>query len=320
MNPDQKEKIIKTILEREKLRPLSRLQRLIKAPLRTLPFYVIASLTRITPFKLTFKTLWDDPMTCYMPEGNTFLYYGSCEANLTNFLIKNLKPGQTVIDIGAHVGFYSMLSSRLVEKMTEKDESSRHDDRSQDEQVRSSYNGQVHSFEPTPWTFSLLKKNTKSRANIFVNNFAVSDSKSIIQFFDYGPGFGAFNTSDQKGAPALNKQKTLVEVQTVSIDEYCHEHTLKPDFIKLDAEGAEHLILKGMTETMKNARPMISLEVAGDEQWKENREKCFEILKQHRYKPYDIHVDGTLEPHTPRAEYTYDNLIFLADSRAAVLH
>ncbi len=290
MNNLKKEKVIKTIIEREKLRPLSRLQRLLRSPFRTFPFYIIASLTRITPFKLRFNTLWGDKMTCYMPEGNTFLYYGSCEANLTNFLIKRLSPGQTVLDIGAHVGFYSMLASRLIGQQ-----------------------GQVHSFEPTPWTFNLLKKNTKKHENVFLNNCAVSDKKEIIQFSDYGPGFGAFNTSDNKGAPALHKHKKLVKVNTVNIDDYCREHSLKPDFIKLDAEGAEYLILNGMKETLGKARPIISLEVAGDEQWKENREKSFTLLAEYKYKPYDIEVDGTLKPHEARKEYTYDNLIFLPD-------
>lgn len=290
MNETKKERLIQTIVERERLRPLSRLQRLLRSPFRTFPFYIIASLTRISPFKLSFSTLWGDKMTCYMPEGNTFLYYGSCEANLTNFLIKRLVPGQTVLDIGAHVGFYSMLASRLVEDQ-----------------------GQVHSFEPTPWTFNLLTKNTIDHKNVFLNNYAVSDKKEIIEFFDYGPGFGAFNTSDQNGAPALHRHKTLVKVNTISIDEYCREHSLKPDFIKLDAEGAEYLILRGMKETLRVVRPIISLEVAGDAQWKENREKSFALLSEYKYRPYDIQVDGSLKPHEVREEYTYDNLIFLPD-------
>ena len=91
MNKNKKEKIIEKITEREKLRPLSRGERLIKVPVRTFFYYILAVLGHIKPYKLTFQTLWGTRMTSYLPEGNTFYYYGYCEANLTNFLLRFLK-------------------------------------------------------------------------------------------------------------------------------------------------------------------------------------------------------------------------------------
>lgn len=292
MDYSEKNKIIDTVLEREGLRKLSRIQRLIKSPARTLPFYIIAALTRLGSFKMSFKTLWGDNMTCYMPEGNTFLYYGYCEANLTNFLIKNIKPGQVFVDVGAHVGFYTMLCSHLVKE-----------------------SGSIHSFEPTPWTFELLRKNTSNFKNVSLNNCAVSDKDGNLEFLDYGPGFGAYNTTDKDGAPALSKKASLIKTKVLALDSYLKYKSIKPDFIKIDAEGAEHHVLKGILETLRISRPIVSIEVAGDDQWKENIDLSFNTLKEADYIACEINIDGTLKPHTQKEHYTYDNLIFMPRER-----
>ena len=109
--------MIRIIVKREKLRPLGRLTRLFLDPIRTLPYYTLATLSHIKPYKISFKTLWRDMMTGYLPESNTFYYYGYCEANLTSFLLRFLKEGTTFIDVGAissaTLRFYRVLSSTL---------------------------------------------------------------------------------------------------------------------------------------------------------------------------------------------------------------
>src|ERR1700733_10547488 len=111
MNKETKENLISTIVQREKLRPLGRLKRLSVDPVRAFPFYILAALGHIRPYPVTFKTLWNTDMRCYLPEGNTFYYYGYCEANLTNFFLRYVKSDAVCMDVGAHVGFYSMLFS-----------------------------------------------------------------------------------------------------------------------------------------------------------------------------------------------------------------
>lgn len=289
MTSHQKKEIIEIIIQREKLRSISRLQRFLRDPFRAFPFYILAAFGHIKPYPLTFKTLWGTTMTCYFPEGNTFYYYGYCEANLTNYFLHNIKPGCVFLDVGAHVGFYTMLSSDLVGS-----------------------NGQVHSFEPTPWTFGLLKKNTIGLSNVTLNNVAASDSSGMISFSDYGPGYGAFNSAHPKGASAFIKRKAItVDAPTISIDNYCEKKGIKPDIIKLDAEGIEHIILQGMTRILSDSkRPIITLEVAGGKRWFENTKKSFDLLLAHGYKAYEITNDGSVVPHTLRDSYEYDNLLF----------
>lgn len=298
MESEQREKIIQTITEREALRPLSKLERLKRDPIRAFPYYILAALGHIKPYPLTFKTLWDTKMTCYLPEGNTFYYYGYCEANLTNFILRYLKPGSTFIDVGAHVGFYSMLSSALV-----------------------GTSGQVHSFEPTPWTFGLLTKNTRGLSNVTLNNKAVSDKKGMTSFLDYGPGYGAYNSAHPKGAVAfISKKGTEVNVETLTLDDYCKERNILPDFIKLDAEGLEHIILQGMTSLLSgNNRPIVTLEAAGGKEWAENMKASLEFLFSKDYKVYEMAIDGTIKPHMIRESYEYENLLFIPSERETEL-
>jgi len=294
MTKQKKEEIKKEILRRYELYKIHshRLQRLIRDPLRTFPFYILVLLSRIKPFQIKFRTIWGDKMYCYIPDGNAVFYYGCPgEANLTNFLINFLKEGDTFIDIGAHLGFYSLLTARLVGET-----------------------GKVYSFEPTPRTFEFLKKNVLPTLNVTINQAAVLDEEKFISFADYGIKYGAFNTYKDRISKDLNflqKSKKMINVKTIVLDKYCQENKIQPTFIKIDAEGAEHLILKGMLYILNSQRPLISLEVAGGEEWKENCQKSIEILLNNNYQVFKIMPEGKLIIHDIKKEYGYDNLIFI---------
>lgn len=299
MNTHHREQLIETVQKREALRPLGRGARLLRDPLRAAPYYVLATLSHLRPFQLSFPTLWGTRMTSYLPEGNTFYYYGFCEANVTNFLIRQLREGMTFMDIGAHVGIYSMLGAALVGET-----------------------GSVHSFEPTPWTFKLLQKNTKDLGVVTVNNQAVADTPSTLTFSDYGPGYGAYNSADQAAEAPNLRPPTQYTVASTSLDHYCREHTLTPDIIKIDAEGYEHHVLQGAKETLSpasQARPLVLIEVAGGEQWAENRQQSFSLLAKAGYIPYEMKPDGTTAPHELKSSYGYDNLVFIPQERITEL-
>lgn len=235
-------------------------------------------------------------MTCYLPEGNTFYYYGYCEANLTNFFLRAVQPNMTIIDVGAHVGIYSMLGAELV-----------------------GTNGKVHSFEPTPWTYSLLNENTKQYKQVKTFNSALADRVGEVTFADYGPGYGAYNTANQSGAAALKNKPRKTTVSTTTLDRHCTEKNLAPDIIKLDAEGYEFAILQGANNLLEKVRPIITLEVAGGDAWSKNQQQSFSLLKNHRYAGYEITTAGFLKPHTFKDTYSYDNLVFLPEEKIKLL-
>ncbi len=287
MDETTKKIMFETLLSRERFRPLDRLTRLLRDPFRAFPYYILAAISHIKPYKLTFKTLWGDKMTGYLPEANTFYYYGYCEANLTSFLLRFLNEGMTFIDVGAHIGFYSMLTSHLVGS-----------------------HGKVYAFEPTPWTYRLLNANTSKLTNIQTFNQGASDSNSAVSFADYGPGYGAYNTANKEGT-VLKFTPTMISVKTVGLDNFFKKHSIKPDFIKLDAEGFEHKILNGLKETLRTTRPLITLEMAGDEKWSDNCVKSSDILLSNNYISYEMKDDGFIKICKILSSYTYTNILFV---------
>jgi FkbM family methyltransferase len=291
MTESRKQEIIQTIIEREALRPLSRFSRLIKDPLRAAPFYVLAALGHIKPFPVSFRTFWGTSMRCYLPEGNTFYYYGYCEANLTNFLLRYARAGMTFVDVGAHIGFYTSLFAEL-----------------------GGTDGRVHSFEPTPWTYRLLSSNIIGLTNVTLNNKAVSDKAETLSFADYGAGYGAFNSAHPDGAPEMSRKPSMTSVQSITLDEYCAEKSARPDIVKIDAEGFEASVLRGMKGILDNTgetRPIITVEVAGGDSWAKNRNEAFSLLADASYDAYEISVAGLLSKHALRNTYSYDNLVFV---------
>ncbi|MEY2701668.1 MAG: FkbM Family Methyltransferase [Bacteroidota bacterium] len=284
-----KEYLIALILKREKYRKISKIKRLLKSPFRTFPYYILAYMSHIKPFILTFKTLWGDKITADLPNGNTFLYYGYPEANLTNFFIKNIKEDEIFIDGGANIGFYSLLINHLAPK------------------------GHIHSFEPTPSTFSLLIKNTRDKKNIFTNRKALFDKKDTIEFIDYGIGYNAFNSihaSSEKLDVLIGRGKKI-KVDTIKLDDYCIENNVKPTFIKLDLEGSELYALEGCKNILMECKPALSIEVAGGDTWSEFTYKTDLFLKDLSYLPFSIEDNGLLKEHKTVTYYQYENLIYI---------
>ncbi len=291
MNTEQREKVKAKVLKNYELYKLqySRVKRILKAPFKTIPYFFMIYVAYKHPYKVTYKTLWGDKMSFYLPEGNAIYYYGFFEANLTNFLLNFIESGDTVFDVGAHVGYYTMLTSALVGEK-----------------------GQIHSFEPTPRTFQTLKDNTSPKNNITINNNAVLDKETEIEFVDYGPKYSAFNSFQKRTGEemAFLSQPEKIKVKTISLDRYAAEKNLTPNFIKIDAEGAEYLILEAMVDILKNKKPIVTIEVAGEEEWKENCAKSIAFLQNHGYVAYEIDLNGFVKTHTPQATYSYDNLLF----------
>jgi FkbM family methyltransferase len=159
------------------------------------------------------------------------LYY-----ELPNFLFfkKMCRPGMNILDIGAHVGLYSVYMQKLS-------------------------GGKVYGFEPTPSTVSVLKKTialNKAESNIEVIQAAVSDTTGKASFkIDRQPA------SVSNSLVEYNRTEKLetCEVDVLSIDDFVAQRKIKIDFIKIDAEGAELSVLKGAQNTLLHQRPVMIL-------------------------------------------------------------
>ena len=156
------------------------------------------------------------------------------EPNQTKIVKKYVHEGDVVIDVGAHVGYYTLLMAQLVGK-----------------------NGKVYSFEPDPANFELLKKSVEINGfeNVVLIQKAVSDTTEKIKLF-LGDNDSAINRIyDAK----LGDAKKSIDVESITIDEYFKENDKLFNFIKIDSEGSEAKIINGMEKFLTKNRKLIMM-------------------------------------------------------------
>jgi len=246
-------------------------------------------------FKSMAHTFFGDKMVVFLPEVNSLVYYryGFNEESVTYMMLKYLKQGMTFIDVGAYLGYFTLMAFNIVGS-----------------------EGQVHSFEPTPSIFRALSLNTKKRNRIYLNKLAVFYGSKKIYFNDYGRIYSSFNSFYQARLNSLKKifPKKYI-VQAISLDEYVKNKKIRPSFVKIDAESAEYEVLVGMEKVIKKFKPIIILEV-GDmnvKDAKRSRDLIFFLIKR-GYQPMEYH-NGKIMKHKLKQTYSYDNLLFFTKKR-----
>ncbi len=161
---------------------------------------------------------------------------GAYEPFETEIYKELIKPGMTVLDIGANVGYFSLIFSRCVGPK-----------------------GKVHSFEPEPKTFSILKRNIEENAidNATLNQVAVSAESggTVLLYLDKN-NLGNMSLSNGNIAPA--DLAGGVAVRTTTVDDYCG--SMRVDFIKMDVQGAEALVIKGAEHVLRSNKLKMVLE------------------------------------------------------------
>ena len=156
------------------------------------------------------------------------------EPNQTEIVKKYVRKGDIVIDIGAHVGYYTLLMAQLVGK-----------------------NGKVYSFEPDPVNFQLLKKSVEINGfeNVVLIQKAVSNITDKVKLF-LGDDDSAINRIyDAK----LGDTKESIDVESITIDEYFKENDELINFIKIDSEGSEVKIVNGMKQFLSRNKELVMM-------------------------------------------------------------
>lgn len=218
--------------------------------------------------------------------------YGFWEAAPTTMLLTHLKPGMVFFDVGTHFGYFTRLASHLVGS-----------------------GGQVHSFEPTPRTFEVLRRNTEDRAHIHLEQAAAFSDDTTLEFTDFGLKLGAYNTIGKARVEDDRqvKMKPLAkfQVRALSLDNYIARCGVRPNMIKLDAEGAEPSIIKGMERTLTEVRPHIILEVGDVNSDKQGESRAnLQRIADHGYEAWQYDPSSRrLVPHTLQTQYAADNIL-----------
>ena len=240
------------------------------------------------------RLFWGQPMTVLHPEhvSSKLAKYGFFERGLTEILMHKLRPGMVLYDIGAHYGYFSLLGSALV-----------------------GASGHVYSFEPTDATRARLIKNVGPLNNATTIDKAVFSESTELVFCEMGDRDSSLNHVRAKGPG--DDGASQVRVPAVSLDDFVKDHR-PPDFVKIDAEGAEYPILRGMSGLLESQRPMISLEVGeyiNQQTGNPPSRQSVDFLLAFGYEAFEF-SEGEIRPHTPLREYGYDNLLFCHPGRA----
>ena len=152
----------------------------------------------------------------------SLIMHGSYERYTTELFKKCLEKGMVVVDIGAHIGYYTLIAADIVGE-----------------------SGKVFAFEPDPYNYSLLIKNVEVNGykNIIPIQKAVSNKVGITRLFLF---LGASGWHSIYEVPGWRKS---IEIETVTLDEFFENE--KIGIIKMDAEGAEMAILQGMKKQIE---------------------------------------------------------------------
>lgn len=187
------------------------------------------------------KTKIDDIILNYL-EGDKYIgeliaSTGKYEPFESELLIKNIKKGDIVIDVGANIGYYTLLFAKKVGE-----------------------NGKVYAFEPDPVSFAILKKNIKDNKfkNVEAFNMALSDKQEDLSLFISDENLGDHRLYDDH---KIERKKTTVKTKTLDLFFTDKEiEKTKISLIKIDTQGYEPFVIKGAQELIKNQKPILFFE------------------------------------------------------------
>lgn len=158
---------------------------------------------------------------------NQVYFNGVFEPIFTSLFLDLVEPGATFLDVGANMGYYTLLGWREVGER-----------------------GRVYAFEPDPNSISRLERNLKlNQANhVTVIGSAVSNLRGTAKFH-----VSSSEDANQGNASLVVESETALEVPTITLDEFLEEHQLRDvGLLKMDIEGGEALAVQGMTRSIQS--------------------------------------------------------------------
>jgi FkbM family methyltransferase len=200
-------------------------------------------------------------------------FNGDVESEVQAALRKCLRPGMTVYDIGANIGFFSLLAARLV-----------------------GATGRVTAFEADPEIVERLRENVERNqgAPIVIEEKAVWSSSKAVFFARADPavspdrGLGhVIDNDSERSAPST------IRVEAISVDEYVRKSGA-PDFVKCDVEGAEVEVFRSADKLLNERPPLILCEMHGEE----NRQTLLKLFTNHGYRCESCGKNHILAQHT----------------------
>lgn len=187
------------------------------------PFFIFSNSRFVAPtiFGAAIAGRTDDIIQRHL------FYFGVWEPNLTAFLSARLRPGDIFVDVGANIGYFTLLASRLVGR-----------------------DGKVIAVEASPNIFARLSDNLRRNhaTNVAATNIAVSDRVGTTQLF-----LGSDSNIGQTGTVATPGSRYECDIATTPLDTLLDGiDAARVRFVKVDVEGAEWSVLQGMQGLLRS--------------------------------------------------------------------
>jgi FkbM family methyltransferase len=188
----------------------------------------------------------------------TTWFYGSQDRAIHRWIVKNARPDWVAFDIGMNFGYFACLLASLCKD--------------------------VHGFEPVGWLAGRARANVALNAfkNVTINEVALSDHAGTAQLNLPDPDHCNWGTSSL--VHKSSSPTAVAEVPLETLDNYCAAHGVtRLDFMKVDVEGAEHLVFRGAEKTLERMRPTIIFEYNA-----ESGPEAYSLLGRIGYGLYDM--------------------------------
>ncbi|MFA6543127.1 MAG: FkbM family methyltransferase [Limisphaerales bacterium] len=212
--------------------------------------------------------LWDEVQNAIWWNGPNY------ERKESRFIRRYLKPGMVFFDVGSNVGYYTLLAAPIVGK-----------------------HGRVHAFEPVSEQHDDLRANVERNQlqNVVPERLIITDRAGTMEI-----NLGSEDNAGTASVDLVYRESRPTEsVSCTTLDEYLRERGVaQVDVLKIDVEGHEPFVLRGMAGTLRTLRPLLLVEVRGDmlEEVGSSREALFEQIAAHGYVPYALTRGGWPKP------------------------
>lgn len=207
-----------------------------------------------------------------------YWYYGKArEAATMRRISQIIRPGDTVIEAGGHIGYVAQYLAKLTGDT-----------------------GRVHVFEPGNDNSRFLARNIAGLPNVLHIKAALAATSGKQPFFEENIG-GFMNSLDPDFARSSVQGRRhgghlrIVQnsVATLRLDDYTLRHDAMPHFLKIDVEGGELSLLRGAEATLARA-PALMVEVT------RNQRAVFTLLRDHHFTLSDEHNTPITTPQMMR--------------------
>lgn len=191
--------------------------------------------------------------------------FGTYDPTATQLLTEQIHGGDVALDIGAHIGYYTLLLARLVGP-----------------------EGHVYAFEPDPENFKLLERNvaTNHRANVSLVQKAVGDRTANAALF-----LSSQNLGDHRLYDPGDEARIRVQIECVDLNNFFRDYEREINFVKIDIQGAEWAAIQGMSgllERFPGVRLLLEYWPWGLRAYGANPETLLRQLEVYGFDFYDV--------------------------------